>query len=105
MSAEAVFTAALQGNTDALTVVGHITAYLHTAVHNYVNLFAPDMIVLGGGIAKGLAPYVDKIKAPGYLSPYPGYSFQVAVSELQELAGMLGSAALFQLPDNINNKA
>jgi len=77
-------------------VVEQVAAYLHTAIHNYINLFAPDMIVLGGGIAKGLKPFVEKIKGKNYLSPYPDYNFQVAISELGELSGMLGSAALFK---------
>ena len=95
-SAEAVFAAALLGSTEALAVVNRVIYYLHTAIHNYVNLFAPDIIVLGGGIAKGLRPYLEKIKGRMYMGPYPGYDFQLAVSELEELAGMLGSAALFQ---------
>ncbi|MBC7886287.1 MAG: ROK family protein [Ferruginibacter sp.] len=101
LSAEAVFEAASKGNYDARNAVAQIIEYLHTAIHNYINLFAPDMVVLGGGIAKGLAPYIERIKGDAYLSPYPNYSFQLAVSELEELAGMLGSAALFQLSQDI----
>lgn len=92
LSAEAIFEAALKGNADALFVVEQVTDYLHTAIHNYVNLFAPDIIILGGGIAKGLMPYVEKIKGKNYLSPYPNYNFQIAISELEELSGMLGKA-------------
>jgi len=96
VSAEIVFLAAAQGNYMAIEIVNQIIAYLHTGIHNYVNLFAPDMIVLGGGIAKGLSPYLERIKGVSYLSPYPGYDFKLAVSDLEERAGMLGSAALFQ---------
>lgn len=96
LSAEAVFAAALQGSKEAITVVNRVIHYLHTAIHNYVNLFAPDLIVLGGGVAKGLSPYLEKIKGKMYMGPYPGYDFKLVVSELEELAGMLGSAALFQ---------
>ncbi len=99
-SVEAIFEAALAGSTDAAFVVDQLITYLHIAIHNYVNLFAPDMIVLGGGIAKGLTPYLDRIKGNSYLSPYPNYSFQLQTSELEELAGMLGSAALFQSSTN-----
>lgn len=95
-SVEAIFEAALAGNEDAVIVVDNVITYLHIAIHNYVNLFAPDMIVLGGGIAKGLAPYLDRIKGKSYLSPYPAYSFKLRISELEEHSGMLGSAALFQ---------
>ncbi len=98
LSAESIFTAAANGNADALEVVQQVTSYLHTAIHNYVNLFAPDIIVLGGGIAKGLSSFLEEIKGIGYLSPYPNYDFQIAVSQLEEQAGMLGSAALFKAP-------
>ena len=93
--AEAVFAAAMEGSTEALTVVNRVIYYLHTAIHNYVNLFAPDVIVLGGGIAKGLSPYLEKIKGRMYMGPYPGYNFELVVSELEALAGILGGAALF----------
>lgn len=97
LSVETIFEAALKGHAEAAIVIDHVITYLHIGIHNYVNLFAPDMIVLGGGIAKGLAPYIDKVKGVNYLSPYPNYSFQLQISELEELAGMLGSAALIQI--------
>ncbi|MEO7765769.1 MAG: ROK family protein [Ferruginibacter sp.] len=95
LSADAVFNAAENGDRNAQAVVAKIIGYLHTAIHNYVNLFAPGMVILGGGIAKGLTPYINQIKGEMYLSPYPGYTFQLEVSELEELSGMLGTAALF----------
>ncbi|MHA4845045.1 ROK family protein [Flavitalea antarctica] len=91
-----IFEAARNGNVNAVAVVSKVVHYLHIGIHNYVNLFAPDMIVLGGGIAKGLGHYIDEIKGSTYLSPFPGYDFQLAISTLEELAGMLGGAALFR---------
>ncbi len=99
ISAEAVFVAALECNADALQIVNQVTTNLQTGIYNYVNLLAPDIIVLGGGIAKGLGSYLDKIKKVNYLMPSPGYHFELVISELEELSGMLGSAALFQLSE------
>lgn len=96
ISIEHIFDAALKNEASAVKIIDTIVGYLHTGIHNYVNIYAADIIVLGGGIAKGLAPYLERIKGPSYLSPFPGYSFQLASSELQEEAGILGSAALFQ---------
>lgn len=96
LSVKNIFEEALKGDSAAALVVENVTNYLHTAIHNYINLFAPDMIVFGGGIAKSLAPYLEKIKGKRYLSPYPGYQFQLAASQLEETAGILGSAALLQ---------
>ncbi len=93
-SSQTVFELAASGNGIATQVVDQVIQYLHTAIHNYTNLFAPDIIVLGGGIAKNLSPYLDKIKGRSYMGPYPGYDFRLTVSSLQEEAGVLGCAAL-----------
>jgi glucokinase len=96
VSAEALFIAATEGNADALRIVDQLIIHLQSAIYNYVNLLAPDIIILGGGITKGLTHFFAKIKNPKYLPPYPGYNFELEVSDLEELAGMLGSAALFR---------
>jgi len=96
MAAEDIFDAALKFDKTAVKIIDKIVDYLHTGIHNYVNIYAADLIVLGGGIAKGLVPYLERIKGQSYLSPFPNYSFQLELSELQEEAGILGSAALFQ---------
>ncbi|HTL08975.1 MAG TPA: ROK family protein [Chitinophagaceae bacterium] len=94
-SVPGVLAAAADGRKDALQIVETIAGYLHTGIHNYVNLLAPDIIVLGGGIAKGLQPYLPLIKGQSYAAAYPAYQFELVVSSLQELAGIAGSAALF----------
>jgi glucokinase len=58
-------------------------------------LFAPDIIVIGGGIAKGMAPYLPKLSRIDFLKPYKSYQVKIELSELREHAGILGSAALF----------
>ena len=103
LSVENIFESAKDGDEKAIEVIEKVISYMHIAIHTYVNLFAPDIIVLGGGIAKGLTPYLEKIKGKMYMGPYPGYTFELAVSELEESSGMLGSAALFQSFNN-NNK-
>lgn len=100
-----VFAAAERGEPAAAEVVNQIVHFLHIGIHNYVNLFAPDVVVLGGGIAGGLAPYLNAIKGRLYMGPFPGYDFTLALSELQEEAGILGSASLLTcLPQNSFNK-
>lgn len=94
-SVEDIFFLASKGDANAISVIEKVIGYLHTAIHNYANLFAPDIIILGGGIAKGLKPWLQKIKGQNYLGPHPSYDFQLMVSELEELAGILGAAALF----------
>lgn len=96
LTAEVIFEAAKNGNTDALTVVNQLLDYLHRGIFNYVNLFAPDCIVLGGGIAKGLSSCLKKLNEQDFLRPYTAYEVQLTLSDLQEDAGILGAAALTQ---------
>lgn len=99
---EALFAAALQGNETAAALVEKTVGYLRTGIFNYINLFAPDVIVLGGGISGKLEPYLKKIKSGACLPPYPAYRFKLAISTLQEMAGVLGGAAFFHSLEDEN---
>ena len=94
LTAEAIFKAAKAGNKEALFIVEKLIHYLHTGLHNYINLLAPDCIVIGGGMSKSIAPYLETLDESDYLKPYKNYKTQITVSELQEDAGILGAAAL-----------
>jgi glucokinase len=94
LTAEALFTFAAAGNRDARAIVDKLVHHLHTGIHNYVNLYAPDILVIGGGIAKGLEPYLESLAVSPYLKPFQQYSLEITISALQEFAGILGSAAL-----------
>ncbi|GAB2574298.1 ROK family protein [Spirosoma areae] len=106
LTAETIFTQKQAGNPDAQAIVQEYIGYLKTGIDNYVNLYAPDIIVLGGGIAKGLRAVepahrfgkndVDKLHTPTLLNPYKAYKTTIAISALEEQAGILGSAALFR---------
>lgn len=96
LSAEAIFGASETGHADALDLVRELVGHLKTGLDNYVNLFAPDRIVLGGGVAKGLKPYLAHLETYTHLGPYKRYRFSLALSSLDEEAGILGSAALFR---------
>lgn len=96
LTAETIFNQKKDGNPDAEVIVKEYCGYLKTGIDNYVNLYAPDMIVLGGGIAKGLKGEIDKLHNPALLNPYKAYKTRIAISSLEEQAGILGSAALFK---------
>ncbi len=95
-TAETIFSERDAGNPVAEAIVQQYLGYLRTGIDNYINLYAPDLVVLGGGIAKGLRRDVDALHTPALLHPYKAYQTRVAVSELEEQAGILGSAALFR---------
>ena len=71
--------------------------FLHIGIQNYINLFAPDVIVIGGGVARGIKPYLGILTANNYLKPFKNYTLKITISELHEQSGILGGAASIQL--------
>lgn len=92
---ESIFQANAAGNPSAKDLIDAFIEQLKTGVSNYINLYAPDVIVLGGGVAKGLVPYLPRLLDADLLGPYKGYQTNITISELEEQAGILGAAALF----------
>ncbi len=95
LQVETIFQEEHRGNPDASLLVSDFLGYLKTGIDNYITLFAPDIIVIGGGIAKGMAPYLPMLSHIDFLKPYKSYQVKIELSELEERAGILGSAALF----------
>lgn len=101
LAAETIFNQKQTRNPDAEAIVEEYSRYLKIGIDNYINLYAPDIIVLGGGIAKGLRAalgknYTEKLHNPNLLNPFKAYKTTLVISELAEQAGILGSAALFR---------
>ncbi len=95
LTPEVIFAQKQIGNPDASAIVQAYVKYLGIGIGNYVNLYAPDLIVLGGGVAKGLANELSSLHNATFLAPFKAYTTAIALSELEEQAGILGSAALF----------
>jgi len=95
LNVQTIFKAEQDGNEDAKQIVAEFLGYLKTGIDNYINLFAPDMIIIGGGVSKGMRPYLHKLTQIDFLPPYKSYKVKIALSELDEHSGILGSAALF----------
>jgi len=95
LNVQTIFTAEQVRNADAKQIVAEFLDYLKIGIDNYINLFAPDMIILGGGVSKGMKPYLDQLTPIDFLPPYKSYKVKIALSELDEHSGILGSAALF----------
>ncbi len=95
ITAENIFKERENGNPDAELLVTDFIGYLKTGIDTYINLFAPDKIVLGGGVAKGLINDLDQFYSDDLLRPFKNYKVSIGISRLEEEAGILGSAALF----------
>ncbi|TCC88741.1 ROK family protein [Pedobacter frigiditerrae] len=95
LTAENIFKANKDGHPMAVLLVADLIANLKIGIANYINIYAPDVIVLGGGVAKGLTDYMAELYDPNLLYPYKNYKVVIKNSMLQEHAGVIGSAALF----------
>jgi glucokinase len=95
LNVQTIFKVEQEGNEDAKQIVTEFLNYLKIGIDNYINLFAPDMIIIGGGVSKGMKPYLEELTPIDFLPPYKSYKVKIALSELDEHSGILGSAALF----------
>ena len=95
LNVETIFKAEQAGNADAAKIVSEFLTQLKTGIHNYINIFAPDIIVIGGGVSKGMKPYLEQLSDASFLKPYKSFQVEIALSELDEHSGILGAAALF----------
>lgn len=76
-------------------VVAGWLADLATGLNAYAHLYAPDVIVLGGGLSRGLGPFLTTLAEAVFAQPYRGWTVLLRRSDLAERAGSLGAAALF----------
>jgi glucokinase len=95
ITVEGIFHASEAGNREAKQIVDAFLNHLKMGISNYINLYAPDRIILGGGVAKGLKSYLPILQGFNQLGPYKTYKTSIELSELEEHAGILGSASLF----------
>ncbi|MBR5059622.1 MAG: ROK family protein [Clostridia bacterium] len=97
INGKTVFDAAEQGDETAMEVVRNYIEELGDGIVNYVNIFQPEVILLGGGIAnqgeKLLAPLREYVKKYSYGSGLiPGTAIMNAA--LGNDAGIIGAAML-----------
>ena len=96
LDAKRILAAVPDGNPLAQQAVQAWLADLCTGLSVYINLYAPDVIVLGGGLSRGLKPFSASIHQGIVTKPYDNYRVRVKISHLGEHAGILGAASLFR---------
>lgn len=96
VSAEVVHQAALQGDLDAREVIDAAGRHLGAGLVAFVNIFNPDVIVIGGGAAKIgpmlLEPALAEMRARAFRIARE--HVRVVPAELGDRAGALGAAML-----------
>ena len=92
---EELFSLADEGNVSAKGIVDQYISYLAVGLNQLIYVYAPDIIVLAGGVANSLEKYLDKIKEQTTAWIHSEYHCTITTSTLKESAGVLGAASLF----------
>ncbi|MBX7134294.1 MAG: ROK family protein [Fimbriimonadaceae bacterium] len=91
--------AANQADSMAIEVLAEVGTYLGVGVGNFINVFAPDVVAVGGQIAKAgewlLGPARDSARNVAIPSLF-GFAKIVQAEQIED-AGLLGGAALAAL--------
>jgi glucokinase len=94
ISARLVFEAARLGDPIALSIVEKVSEYFAFAILNIAILFAPDVIVLSGGVMRSIDFFLPRIQQTmqGYREMVPAHRIQIVPAQLGYYAGLYGSA-------------
>jgi glucokinase len=95
ITAERVGEAARQGDALARDVLFRAGTYLGVGLANLINLFNPEMIVLGGGMANLGDLFLDPARKVAMTQAFPisVRAVRIVTAELGERAGVYGAAA------------
>ncbi|MDD5603558.1 MAG: ROK family protein [Eubacteriales bacterium] len=97
MDAKIPFDAARQGDATGVRVVGEYIKYLGEGLINIINIFQPDVLVIGGGICKEgeflLKPLKERIASGVYSRPEVSQT-AIRTAEMGNDAGIIGAAML-----------
>ncbi len=95
LSGQEISTAARRNDSLARSVIRNAANYLAIGIANLLHLFDPDVLMLGGNIAKlhGLLPEMRR-RLPGYLLHRVFSSTRIVNPELGDDAPLIGAALL-----------
>ena len=97
MSLEEIFRGASKGNIDLQETVEQYEQMLGTGIVNIVNMFRPQMILLGGTMsayAPAMTEAIREMMKNDCFGGVHGMIPEIAVAELGSNAGMIGAANL-----------
>ncbi len=95
VSNKEMFERAAEGDPAAAEIADWFLDMLARALNQYVYLYCPDVIVIGGGVAKGLERYESDLNDRLVAEVYEGQRTVVRITDLKEDSGILGAASLF----------
>ena len=84
-----------EGDTKAKKILGEIAGYLGSGIGSFVNVFAPELVLLGGGFGVAAFDYLagpaEETARREALEPMRD-GFRLAKAELGTAAGLIGAA-------------
>lgn len=89
------FRMAARGDGEAQACLSWYLDMLARGLNQYIYVYCPDVIILGGGIAKGLKAYESELTDRLVAKVHSRQQTQLRFSELMEASGVLGAALLF----------
>ncbi len=92
LSAEEIFMKAGAGDKLATAVIERGMSYLLPAIANILTFADPELLVIGGGVSKGLARYSSRIES--YITGTTPFPPRIAWSSLGGRAGLIGAIRL-----------
>jgi glucokinase len=94
ISARIVLEAARMGDRTAVSIVEKVSEYFTQAILNIAILFAPDIIVLSGGVMRSADLFMPRIQKTmqEYREMVPTHRIQIVPAQLGYYAGLYGSA-------------
>jgi glucokinase len=91
-----IYQAARKGEPLALRVMEDMGRYLGIGIANLINIFNPEMIVVGGGVKEAWPLFIDatrdEVRKRAF--EYPAERTRIVPSVLGDDAGMIGAAAV-----------
>ncbi|MEO0293238.1 MAG: ROK family protein [candidate division WOR-3 bacterium] len=91
-SVKEIFDEARKRKTIALKVVNDFGFYLGVGINNIVKALDPDLVIIGGGIAKAGNMILKLIKKNQSLESLSFKKVKIKIAKLQDKAGIIGSA-------------
>lgn len=85
-----------QGDSRAKALLEQYLGYLSDALNQYIYVYCPDVIILGGGVARGLKPYLEEIRSKVVAQVHYRQHTDIVISDLMEDSGILGAALLMK---------
>ena len=96
MDAIAVELSARQGDKKAIAVIEETAHYLAIGIANLVNIFNPELVIVGGGVSKMRELLLDPIRKEfkKYALTLTAKNVKIVRAKLGSESGMLGAVAL-----------